>query len=297
MDAARPAQRTDVGLAAARICRPAASASSATAREWPCVNGMRMSIMSAMARNASSQAASSSVTGGSGSSARIVSRSTVAPIPSISGRHVGRDQTRKIRLVGAVGAAGDDVRHGLGTNGIAQRDDILRQRDQAYRGQDLIATQPARQALAVPAFIDLAEVTPDLFGQAEPLADPLSDLAMRREDRPNDRGRLGEPRFDRLLLRHWLEVVVEPLESLDEDPSQLRAIAHVEPDEVLAQCNLVTEETRQEIGVGVAADVAQHRLMVGVAPVLLGKSRKVGNPHREHTGSEGEVAGVAGGKV
>jgi high-affinity nickel-transport protein len=111
---------------------------------------------------------------------------------------VGRDQTRKACFVD--GACGDDVRHGLGTNGVAQCDHILHQCDQAHRGQDFIALQPPRQAFAIPALIDLAEVAPDLFGQAEPVADPLSDLAMCRQDRPHDRGRLREPRFDRLLL-------------------------------------------------------------------------------------------------
>ena len=80
-----PAQRSArTSASASPISRPALAASSATAREWPWVKGMRMSIMSAMARKASSHPASSSTACGSGSSARIVSRSTLAPIPSTS---------------------------------------------------------------------------------------------------------------------------------------------------------------------------------------------------------------------
>ena len=155
---------------------------------------MRMSIMSAMARNASSQAASSSVTGGSGSSARIVSRSTVAPMPSISAAALAETRSRQIRFVWAIGATGDDFGHRLDADGIAERDGILRQRDQAHGRQDILAAQPTRQALAVPAFVDLPEIAPDLLGQAKPLADPLRDLAMRRQHRASHRERLRQRR-------------------------------------------------------------------------------------------------------
>jgi len=74
---------------------------------------------------------------------------------------------------------------------------------------------------------------------------------------------------DRLLLRGWLQVVVESLEGLNEHPSQFGAIAPIEPDKVLAERNLVAEHSRQQVRAGVASHVPQHRLMVGVAPIFL----------------------------
>ena len=46
----RPAERRECRRREDPCCLPAASASAATAREWPNVNGIRMSIMSAIAR-------------------------------------------------------------------------------------------------------------------------------------------------------------------------------------------------------------------------------------------------------
>ena len=102
---------------------------------------------------------------------------------------------------------------------------------------------------------------------------------MRGEHWAGHRERLRHRDLDRLGLRVRLKIVVKPLEGLHEDPAQFRTVAHVETDKILAERDFVAEGGRQQVGVGVAADIAQHGQMIGIAPILFRNARKLGDPH------------------
>ena len=74
-------------------------------------------------------------------------------------------------------------------------------------------------------------------------------------------------------------------------------VAEVGDREVLAQRDLVAERGGEQVGVGVAADVAQDRLVIDLAPLVGVEAQRIGEPHREHAGSEREVPRLAGGQV
>ena len=51
------------------------------------------------------------------------------------------------------------------------------------------------------------------------------------------------------------------------------------------------------MGVGVAADIAKQGLVIDVAPHMLVEASYLGKPHRQHAGSQGEIARVTRRKV
>ena len=79
-------------------------------------------------------------------------------------RRVGRDEPGQIRFIGTVSPAGDGFGHPVDTDGFAERYGILRQRNQAHGRQDILAAHPTRQPLAIPAFVDLPKIAPDILG-------------------------------------------------------------------------------------------------------------------------------------
>lgn len=145
---------------------------------------------------------------------------------------------------------------GPGEEVTLTRGGVLRQRDEADGGQDGLAARAPRQALAVPALVDLAQVAPHRLAQPQALAEALGDLAVGGQHRPGHRGRLAERGLDRLLLKVGFEVDVEGTEGLYVEIAEAGPVAHVAPDEAAPELDLVAERRGQDVGVGVATDLA-----------------------------------------
>ena len=111
---------------------------------------------------------------------------------------MGEEEIGQLRLIGAAAALGDHRGHGLKAMGLVQRDRVLRQRHQPDRKLDRVALKAPRQPVSVPALVELAEVFADLFGQADPLRDPLGHLAVAGENRNADLLAFGKALLDRL---------------------------------------------------------------------------------------------------
>ena len=86
-------------------------------------------------------------------------------------------------------------------------------------------------------------------------------------------------------------------EGADEDRPELGMAAEVGDREVLAECDLVAEGGGEQVGVGVAADVAQDRLVIDLAPLGGVEAQRRGEPHREHARAKREIPRLAGGEV
>ena len=212
-------------------------------------------------------------------------------------RGMRRHQLGKCCLIGPTAATGDDARHLLRPQFVAECDRILRQRDDAHRGQHVFTAQAIGQALAVPALIDLAEVAADVLRQAQPLADAPRHLAMRSQHRLRHGQRLAEALGDGLLLCRRIEIEIEPLEGAGEHLAEFRPVAHVEADELAAECDLVAEQPCEQVGVGVAAHVAQHGEVIDAAAHLGVELRQLRDAHGHDAGLERKIARVAGGEV
>jgi hypothetical protein len=73
--------------------------------------------------------------------------------------------------------------------------------------------------------------------------------------------------------------------------------AHVDARQILAQRNFVAECRRQQMGIGVASDIAQQRLVIDVAALVDVEAGQIGQSHRQHAGPQREIAGLPGGEV
>jgi len=67
--------------------------------------------------------------------------------------------------------------------------------------------------------------------------------------------------------------------------------------ELTAQSDLVTPVRRQQVRIGVAADVAQQRLMIDAAAGVPVEPRDICKPHPQHAGSQRKVSRVSCGQV
>ena len=138
---------------------------------------------------------------------------------------------------------------------------------------------------------------PELGGKPEPLGDPLRDLAVPREDRNVHLRRLGEATLNGLGQLFRRRAREEAGDGSDEDRGKLRPVSEVEALQLSTERDLVAPRRRQQVAVGVAADVAEQRLMIDGAAHGLVEARGVGHPHRENTGPQRKVSRMPGGEV
>ena len=151
--------------------------------------------------------------------------------------------------------------------------------------------------MPVPALVELAEVLEDLGIEADARADPLRDLAVASEDGDADLDRLGEALLHGLLQLVGGQVGEDAGEGADEDSPELGVAAEVGDREVLAERDLVAEGRGEQVGVGVAADVAQDRLVIDLAPLGRVEAQRRGEPHGEHAGAKRKIPRLASGEV
>ena len=173
----------------------------------------------------------------------------------------GQECRGKRRIIGAALAPADQ---GGGLNqpeGIGQQDGVLRQGHDPHRQGDVGAGAPMRQALAVPAFVQLAKATADGFRQAKAVRDAFGHLAMARQDGTAGTGRLQEALHQRQGRRLHRCPRRPPHQSLDHKGQHFGRAAIVDQRKVAAEGIFVAQKGAHQMAVGVAADIAQQRLI------------------------------------
>jgi hypothetical protein len=132
---------------------------------------------------------------------------------------------------------------------------------------------------------------------AETPQDPEMDGLLSRQDRNVHLRGLGEAALHRLrqLLRRCVRDGTR--DGSDEHRDEFRPVAHVDAMQVPPQRDLVAPRGRQQVGVGVAADITEERLMVDRAPCGLVELRDVRQAHRQHARVQGKVSRVPRGEI
>ena len=137
----------------------------------------------------------------------------------------------------------------------------------------------------------------NVLGQPDALRDPLRHFAMTGENRNADLHGLGEALLDGVGQGGGRRFREQAREGAHEGLDDVRMAAHVDAGEILAQRNLVAERRGQQVGVGVAADVAKQGLVIHLAAQLVVKASDLRQPHRQHAGSQREIPRLAGRQV
>src|SRR5262249_25595183 len=83
----------------------------------------------------------------------------------------------------------------------------------------------------------------------------------------------------------------------DKDLDEFRPVPHVDVMELPAKGDFIAPSCRQQVGVGVAADVTQKSLMIDAAARFLVKLRNLREANRQHTRAQREIARMTGGEV
>ena len=78
----------------------------------------------------------------------------------------------------------------------------------------------------------------------------------------------ARPRFDRLLQLFGRRASELSLQRADQEFDKFRPVADIDVMKFAAKGNLVTPMRRQQVGVGVAPDVAQQRLVIDAAACI-----------------------------
>lgn len=144
--------------------------------------------------------------------------------------------------------------------------------------------------MSVPALVELAEVLANIFGKTDALRDPLGDLAVAGEDRHADVQCVGESLLDGVGQLGRRRVGKQTGEGADEGIDDVRVAAHIDAAEILAKRDLVAECRCEQMGVGVASDVAQQGLVIDLAAHVLVEAHHIGKPHGQHAGPQGKIA-------
>ena len=180
---------------------------------------------------------------------------------------------------------------------VAQRDGILRERDEPDLERHRLARKTARQTLSIPSLIDLAEAFSDFLWQADALRDPLRDLAVSGQDGNVHPGRFRQATLHglcQLLRRRAGEL---PCQRANEDADELVPVADVDVVELSAKNDFVAPGLREKVCVGIASDVAQQRLMIDLALHISIEAGDVREPHRQHTRPKREIPRMPGREI
>ena len=178
---------------------------------------------------------------------------------------MSEEQIGEFRFVGAAAALCDHRRHGLEAMGLGQDDCVLSQRHHADRKRHGIALQAARQPVSVPALVELTEIFADLLRKTDALRDPLRNLAMAGQNRNAHLQSFGKALLDGIGQFRGRRVGEQAREGANEGFDDFRVAAHVDAGKILAKGDLVAKRRRQQVGVGVASDVAKQGLVIDIA--------------------------------
>src|SRR5262249_12378416 len=160
-----------------------------------------------------------------------------------------------------------------------------------------VTRETPRHPLSIPALVDLAETFANVLGQTDTLRDPLRDLAVPGQDGDIDLRALSKATLDRLLQLFRRRTRKLSFQCANQELDEFRPIAHVDVMELAAQSDLVTPVRRQQVRIGVAADVAQQRLVIDAAAGVLVEPCDICKPHPQQAGAQREILRVTGGQI
>ena len=206
-------------------------------------------------------------------------------------------KTGQFGFITTAGTLADHRLHGVEAMRFIQRNGILRQCHQPHRKLHGIAVQAARQSFAVPALVKLAQIFADLIGKTDPLSDPTRHLAMAGQNRHPDLHGLGKAPLDRFGQSRGSRVREVAGNGADNRFGQFGFVADVDALKVAPQCDLVTERRCQQMCIGIAADVTQQGLVIDAAARFGIEAGDFGKTHRQHAGSQREIARMPGSEI
>ena len=164
---------------------------------------------------------------------------------------------------------------------VVHGDRILHQRHDAHGRRDRFAFEPLRLAAAVPALVELPQPVHDGPAEAQPLGEPLRDLAVPGERIARHALRGADPAHDAERLEQRRRAVVRGADVPREHAQYLGQLARIDGREVAPQRQLVAEQRREHVRVRVAADVAQQRLVVDLRKLRIVEAERFTEPHAD----------------
>ena len=203
-------------------------------------------------------------------------------------------KTGQFGFITTAGALADHRLHGVEAMRFIQRNGVLRQCHQPHRKLDGIAGEATRQSFAVPALIKLAQIFADLVGKTDTLGDAARHFAMAGQNRHADLHGLGKAPLDRFGQSRGGRVGEGAGNGADNRFGQFGFVADIDTLKVAPQCDLVTERRCQKMCIGIAADVTQQGLVIDAAARFDIEAGDFGKTHRQHAGSQGEIARMPG---
>jgi len=196
------------------------------------------------------------------------------------------------RVVGAACAFAGDRDRRLEAAQPLKRHRILREGDNPHRRCDRLALERGH-ALAIPARIQLPQRVDDRRLEAHALGQALGHLAVAAEE-ITDGGSCGqEPAHHRLGHPEGRYAGVGLANVARHHPQHLGRLAVVDHDDLAAERDLVADDRREHVGLGVAADIAQQRLVVDLAKLAFAQATEIAQPHRQHARAQRELERLA----
>ena len=111
----------------------------------------------------------------------------------------------------------------------------------------------------------------------------LGHQPREREQAAGDKRRHAQGRLARGRLPHVAQG----------DVQHLGWTTRIDAGKVTPQRELIAEQRGHRVGVGVAADVAQQRLIVDVAQRVVVQAKRLAQSHRHHAGAERRIQRLA----
>ena len=170
---------------------------------------------------------------------------------------------------------------------------VPRHVEETCRQRQLLAADPSRQALPVPAGEHVLERPLDAGTQLEPACEPLRNLAHRRERLAGSR-RIGERRLDQPLanLRRASRTHVGAVEG-----EHLRRVGRIDQEEGCPVLDVLAEEERRLVPVRGAAGGVEERDVVRVGDFRRRRSRELAETDGQHRASQGVLERLPGAEI
>ena len=210
---------------------------------------------------------------------------------------IGEEDIGQRRLIRPIATLGDHRDHRLVPIEPGQHDGILGECHQTDGELHRVALEAVRQPMPVPALIDLAEIFAELVRKTDPRPDALRHLAVAGENGNAHVQRIGETALDEPVEVSRRRIGEDAIQRADKGFDELRMVAEVDAGEVLAHGDLIAKRRRQEVRVGIAADIAKQGLVVDIAALMIVEARSLGEPHRQHAAPQRKIPRLTGGQV
>jgi hypothetical protein len=151
--------------------------------------------------------------------------------------------------------------------------------------------------MSVPALVELAEALADFLGKADALRDPLGDFAMAGKNGNARLQRLANTALDGCGELRERRVREGAGDGANDRLGEFRMVAEIDAGKIPSKRDLVADCRSQQMGVGIASDIAKQRLVIDIAALAVLEAGHVGQPHRQHARPHGKIARLACGEV